>query len=389
MIWIWRYLFGFITIKISGKDSEKFITTASSNGINIWNLCWKDGFIYGNISTNNFLKLFHIRHSARCEVKIIKKYGLFIKTKRYKKRFGLFIGAIVFIFIIYFMSNFIWIININGNKIISTQSIKDNCQKLGITEGVSKNKINSKYDAQRLQLTQDEISWCSFNIEGCILNINITEVPKSDKETRETPCNIKASIDGKITKIDVASGDVKIKVGDVVSKGDLLVSGVIENASSTVFVHSSGDIIAETKREFSAQGNFIQTITKETEEILNRKTIEIMGLKIPLFFKNIKRANNYNVKSENLTLFGNKIPVKIATETYVFTKETTIKYTVDELEKILLKNIENQVKKFDFLSAEEISKETINTEKGILLKITYKCSENIAKSEQIILSKVN
>ena len=47
------------------------------------------------------------------------------------------------------------------------------------------------------QLTQDGISWCSFNVEGCVLNINLTETIKTDKETRENPCNIKAVVDGK------------------------------------------------------------------------------------------------------------------------------------------------------------------------------------------------
>lgn len=387
MIWIWRYIFGFLVIKISGENSEKFITLASANRINIWNLYWKSGSIYGNVSTCNFLKLFSIRHKVKCKITILKKYGLINKIKKYQKRLGLYIGAVIFVITLYFLTNFIWIININGNNVISVQSIKENCNKLGITEGVIKSKINSKYDAQRLQLTHNEISWCSFNIEGCVLNINLTESKKTDKETRENPCNIKAAIDGKITKIDVTNGEIKIKVGDIVSKGDLLVSGVTQNTYSTVFVHSSGEIIAETKREFSAQGDFVQKITQETNKVFNRKTIDFFGLKIPLYFGNIKKPNNYEIQIKDLKLFGNKIPIKIANEKYILTKVTTRNYTCEDLEGILLKKIENQVEKFDFLTVEEISKEIINTDKGMLLKITYKCTENIAKSEEILLAK--
>ena len=49
---------------------------------------------------------------------------------------------------------------------------------------------------------------------------------------------------------------------DVVSKGDLLVSGVIENKNSTQFIHSEGIVIAETKGiEFE-----IYELEKEKEE---------------------------------------------------------------------------------------------------------------------------
>ena len=389
MIWIWRYILGFLVVKISGENSEKFINLVAANGINIWNLYWKSGSIYGNVSINNFLKLFSIRHQAKCKISIIKRYGLTNKTKKYKKRLGLFLGAIIFVSTLYFLTNFIWVINVNGNTAITTQSIKANCSKLGIEEGVFKSKISSKYDAQRLQLTQNEVSWCSFNIEGCVLNINITESKRTDRETRKNPCNLKATIDGRITKIDVTNGEVKIKVGDVVSKGDLLVSGVTQNASSTVFVHSSGEIIAETKREFSAQGNFEQMQRLETNNEYNRKTIEFFGVKIPLYLGNIKKPSNYEFAVKNFKLFGNKIPIKIASEKYILTEEKTINYTSAELENILLKKIENQVEKFNFLTAEKVSEEVITTDKGILLKVTYNCTENIAKSEEILLSKVN
>ena len=59
MIRLWQYIFGFITIKISGENSEKFITKAAANGVNLWNLYWKNGCIYGNVSINNFTKLFN------------------------------------------------------------------------------------------------------------------------------------------------------------------------------------------------------------------------------------------------------------------------------------------------------------------------------------------
>lgn len=389
MIWIWRYLFGYLTIQIKGEFCEQFINLASANGITIWNLYWQNGAIIANVSIKNFLNIYKIRQKKKCKIKILNKHGLIFKTGKYNKRFGALLGGVLFFALLYFLTNFVWIININGNKAISKDEIIKASNKIGIYEGVSKSKINSKYDAQRLQLNNNKIAWCSFNLEGCVLNINITETKTTDKEERETPCNLKALIDGKITKIDVSSGSVSIKVGDTVSKGDLLVSGINQNSSSLVFVHSNGEIIAETKREFSAEGNYIQSITKQTGDVYKRRTIEFFGKKIPLYFNNITQNHVYKNKVKIFELFGNKIPIKTSTEYYFFTKEKEVKYDQATLENMLYKDIEKQVKKFDFISITEAKKETIKTEKGILLKITYICKENIAVPEEILFDNVN
>ena len=65
------------------------------------------------------------------------------------------------------------------------------------------------------------------------------------------------------------------------------------------------------------------------------------------------------------------------------------KYNKDELKEILLNEINTQVDDFGFISITECEREFVETEKGILLKITYKCEENVAVQENILLSKEN
>lgn len=389
MIFLWRYIIGYIIVEISGENCEQILNYAAANNINFWNLKYKKGTIYGNISPRNFLKLFTIRHGVKCKIKIIKKSGLCFQIKKYKKRFGFLIGVIVFAMILIFLSNYVWIINVEGNNIISTQEIINSCKKLGIYEGINKNKINNKYDAQRLLLIQDGIAWCSMNTEGSVLTVNLSETRISDEKEREDPSNIKAAIDGKIKKIDIASGNVVVKVGDTVSKGDILVSGIVENMSSTLFVHSDGEIIAETKRVFSAQGDFIQEVTSETGDNITHYSIDFFNIKIPLYLDKISQKYNYTCNIKNLTLFDKNIPIKIAREQYKLTQNTTIEYDKITLENILNDNIKKQLDDFKFISAIKIDEEIISNDKGILLNITYLCEENIGVQSKILLGKEN
>ncbi len=389
MLWLWRYIMGYLTVKIRGEYSEQLLNRAAANGIKIWNLIYKNGSIIGNISVNNFLKLRTVKRGVKCEVKIIKKHGYIFRPKKYKNRIGFVVGIAAFGVILFLLSNFVWIINVEGNHNLSTQEILASCKKIGIHEGISKRKINSKYDAQRLQLAQNGIAWCSLNVEGSVLTVNLSETAISDKEQRQTPSNLKASIEGKIKKIDITSGNVAVKVGDTVSKGDLLVSGIIENLSSTHFVHSEGIVIAETKRTFSAEGQYIQTVEQKTGDTVKRYTLEIFKLKIPLFLGNVKQKHYYKTKIKNFTLFNKRIPIKIACEQYDILQKPSATYNREELEQMLYTDIKNQIKKLEFISVEEGEKELITTDKGILLKITYNCVENIAVQDKILFDTKN
>ncbi len=386
---LWRFISGYLKIEISAENGEQILNKAATNKIHIWNLRCKNKKITGNISAKNFKKLRTVRHGTYAKIKIIEKCGLIFKTKKYNNRLGFVSGFILFVLSICFLSNYIWIINIEGNEKISNKDIIESCKKIGIKEGMYKGKINNKYDAQRLQLVQDGIAWCSLNVEGSILTVNLSEAEVSDKEERKEPSNIKAAFDGKIKKIDISSGNSVVKVGDVVSKGQLLVSGTNNNLSSTVFVHSEGEVIAETKRIFSAEGRFKQTLTKQSLKTTNRYTVSIFNLKIPIFLGNVNGEYKYIKSTENLKLFNKKIPIKILTEQYVFFEKATVEYNSTELENMLYDEIIKQVNDFNFINFKENNKEIIKTDEGILLKIEFICEENIAIQDKILLNTEN
>lgn len=389
MIWFWRFVFGYVTIKIYGENAEQILNRAAANGISIWNLRYKNRCIYGNISAENFKKLRIVKRGIKCKISIIKKSGCVFKIKKYNKRMGFVIGIAISFAILFFLSNFVWIINVEGNGNIPTSEIISSCRKIGIYEGMRKSKINNKYDSQRFQLSQEGIAWCSLNLEGSVLTVNISESAVSDKENRQIPSNLKSDFDGIIKKIDITAGNATVKVGDIVSKGDLLVSGVVENHSSTLFVHSEGIIIAETKRTFSSEHRFTETEEVKTGKSINRYTLEFFGVKIPLYLGNIKCRHTYSSTVENLTLFKKKIPIKIAREKYLILKEQTVTYENSTLEKMLYADIENQVKSYDFINATEVEKEFRYTDNGILLNVVYNCEENIAIQDKILLNTEN
>lgn len=322
-----------------GTYPEKVLNLAAKNGITIWSARYIKQKIRCKITVRDFLKLPNILRKSGIRVHIIEKTGFPFFIKKYDKRLGIFTGLIVFFLALYVMSLFVWIIEVEGNKTVSDSEIIAVCNELGIRQGVLKSGVKPKAQAQELLLKMDSLAWGSLNLEGCKLTVNVTEVAERE-EDNSVATNLKAAADGTITHIDVKSGNCLVKVGDVVAKGDILVSGIIEKENGTDFVHSSGVIEAETKTEIELKQNYKHRVTMPTGKVKQKRVLELFTLKIPLYLGGEK--GEYEAQNEvwQLKLFGQKLPIKIYTKRFIFTKTKTHNLTYENAVKLLEKRLE-------------------------------------------------
>ena len=54
MVWIWRFILGYLKIEVIGENVEQILNLAAANKINLWNLKYVKGKIYGNILIKNY-----------------------------------------------------------------------------------------------------------------------------------------------------------------------------------------------------------------------------------------------------------------------------------------------------------------------------------------------
>ena len=320
-------------------------------------------------------------------MKIVGKRGLPFYIARYNKRFGFFGGIIVFVLILKFLSSFIWTVEVEGCKTIDKTQILTACEKIGIYEGVRSSEIDTSNDAKRLTFISKKLAWASLNIEGSVLTVNVTEI--KDKSHNSVATNIKADIDGKITKIDVKSGNVLVRVGDTVSRGDLLVSGIVESLGGTAYVRSSGDIYATTTRTYTATEKFKQKKTVKTGKIIKHNTLSFFELKIPLYIGGVR--DKYEVTTDicRLKIFGAEMPIFLIKKRYAIVEEKCYEYTEKELKTFLEEQIISQIKK-DNITEYEISDSfsTVNNNE-ITYTVTVQTEENIASEENLLINTTN
>ncbi len=387
MLWLYRYIKGYLLIKISGANAYELINKSSFSKTPIFCCRYVKGEVLGYITVENFKFLRKNKRGVKCKIKILKKYGLPFIIARYKNRYGILLGLIIFFVFLQFMSGFIWNIDVVGNKKITDNEILTVCNQMGICEGTKKSKINTIYSAQQLLLENENLAWCSLNIENCNLTVNVTEIKKKNEEKKFS--NLIATDDGIVEKIDVTSGNVLVKVGQEVKEGDILVSGIIEKADETLFLASKGQIFVKQTKEFEYKEKYTQEKTVLKGKDINVKNINIFGIRIPISLKNTSKCKQINIEEKALKILGKKLPLSIVNTKYKLQEKENVDFSeIKLLEKIDIK-CQEDIKKLDAVSVVENNSSSISKEDFLLVNKTFTLVRDIAVTQEIIIESSN
>lgn len=381
-----RYILGYVKISINGEFPEKLLNIFLIKKVTVWEIKKYKNCIVLKLSINNFKKMRELRAKTQLRIKILEKHGIIFIIKKYVKRIGIPIGVSIFLLTIYMFSLFIWNIEVVGNNNVETKKILKTCEELGVKNGSLISSIDSLLLREKLILSCDGIAWCSFNIEGSRLTVNISEISKNNDEN--TPSNIVSQYDGIITEILVESGTPCVERGQVVQKGDILISGIVQEGNYNKFLRPRGVVKAEIIETVSVEGEFSGSKLQESGKVKRKNVIEIFSLKIPLYLGKIKQPYHDKLIIKNFRLFGEKIPILKYQKSFYILENINFNYSREELLEILNIELQNQLKekseKIEVLNrsiSEEPNKLTIsydvkyNQEIGFEEKINFNISK--------------
>lgn len=385
MLWLYRFLKGFLKIKVVGENSEQILNIAASNRIPLWKSKIIKNGIESEIYISDFKKLPYIVRKTGLKIHIIKKSGLPIWLAKNRKRTGFIIGGVYLLAFLQIMSGYIWEIDIVGNHKVTDEKIITALKKIGIESGIKASALSPKIDREKLLLELDELSWASLNIEGSRLTVNVSERNNVEKQDK-LPVNLKAGADGIVKKINVTVGNCIVKAGDTVKKGDILVSGIIEDENGTRFVKSAGSIIAEITDEYTVEKSFEETITQKNGKTKTKYVLEAFTLKVPLYLGSEKNEYISTRKTVTLKLFKKNLPIKIHKKTFDYTDKVPVKSNHKELENELKNILDEQIKKNGLSDYTIIQSELTPTSDGLSLKMLVRGTTDIGISEQMLIN---
>lgn len=383
-----RYILGYINFKACGGFADRFINLCTKQGISLWNVQNIGGEIYASTTLKGYLSIRSAAKKSGMRVRCIEKKGLLFFLKNHKARVGILIGIIVSALIIAVLSQFVWSVSVVGNMTLDDDYILSEFEKEGVRVGVLSSKIDNKSAVQNVMSKIEKLSWASVNMKGSVVVIEVrekTDAPKMYDASK--PTNVVASDDGVILSVDVLYGIEEVKPGSAVTKGDLLISGIVTHKDGTEnVIHADGYVKALVKKQQYFSPNDFSVFALNNEK--KRSLLFFFGVKIPLgpkcdgqFFT---EHNSFVQNGETM------MPLGIITQYSASYNEDEAELNEASKEKIALyKNAVFVKETLNYSDIKSSSVAKIELENGVQFSFSAECEQEIGNLVEIYVEKTD
>lgn len=192
-----------------------------------------------------------------------------------------------------------------------------------------------------------ELSWASFNTEGCTVQLELcTSVTKAEGAEHDGTGDIVASRAGLIHSITAQNGTVLVKVGSACAAGQVLVSGITQvgdpydpeyNPVRCFYTRARAEILAETQRTFTASCPLSTETVRETD-LGTQRALYILGVRVPLSLSGAPKGQTAYTRTP-FVLAGHTLPLWVET-VRVYEEETVpVTFTEEEAQRRALENL--------------------------------------------------
>jgi len=316
LIKIFKFVKGYVIIVLRGSFIERFINICTRRGIQVWDINKSSSSLATmRMSFRDFKKIRTVARKTHTQINIKKKSGLKMFLKKYKHRYALFMGIILFTLSCALFPRFIWRIDIEGCKNTRPSEITETLGKSGLHIGAYKPSLKTPQALRDIIMSQyDNITWAWVYINGSHATVKIEE--RSDIPViidKSTPGNIIALKDGVISSVSVKEGFAAAVKGQAVAKNDIIISGTVTLKDNRKrYVHSIGDVYANTYYKEVLDFETVQTVRVPTGNEKKIISLNIMSYKLNLSNGKIEFENyDSDIQDYTLTIFGKSFPVSV------------------------------------------------------------------------------
>lgn len=225
-------LFGFVEIQACGPALEKFVNQTVLSGIVMFDIRLKCGELRARLLAGDFKRLKRAARLTHTRVRIVCKGGLALLFGKLKKRQAIAWGAMAAAALLLFLGSKIWVVEVRGNQKVAVESVFEALEEVGLRPGVSRTLVNPREVESHLLQRLKQVSWVGVRLEGGRAVVEIVEKARLPEDPLG-PCHVVAAKPGMIEEIITFSGVPAVKQGELVTQGQVLISGEIVLNTST------------------------------------------------------------------------------------------------------------------------------------------------------------
>ena len=315
---------------------------------------------------------------------LVRRSGLPALLVRHRRRVGVLVGALVAAVVCYLASAVVWDVRIESEGGVDAVSLEETLRECGLSVGTLLPSLDTDEVESRLLTTSRDVAWVSVNIKGTVAYVQVRPLlrPEAVGSAGET-VNLVAAQDGVVESVRLMAGNVVVKPGDIVRKGQLLISGVRDiREDGYSLTEARGEVMARTTHTLTVEIPLTYEQKVYTDAPMIEKTLFFFGKTIKIT-KNagiIGKSCDIIKKMEDYTLFsGCVLPIAWQTVEIRPYEMTTATRTQEEAEALAYEQLMaclTLATAHATLLSRQVACEW--TDEVCRLVCTYTCVENIA-----------
>lgn len=378
---VWRWFPGWVRVETEGGYPERLLNGITARNIQVWRVQRRGEMTRFCCFARDYRRLRPLARRSCVRMRVAQKYGLPFRMHRYRRRRGLLVAVAVYGVLLLLLAPRIWVVDVVGCEDAAlTEQIRAVAAQYGVTVGAR---------ADQLQIKQLEIAgmdqlpslaWMTVNPSGSVARVEVAvRSPTPQVLDLTNPSNLVAVRDGLILSMRVPGGDKRVRVGEAVSAGTLLVSGRWETEQGERLSRSYGEVMAQTRRQLTVTVPL--TYWRETvQQTVLRPSLSFLRWKIPLYAETELPPDGVTYTREHFLTAGRlRLPLGITNEYRVLTRQEKTARTEGQAAAIAAARLAEQEQAlFSQVEYEEIERNGEINNGQYTLTVTYQCVENIA-----------
>ncbi|MBQ8935563.1 MAG: sporulation protein YqfD [Oscillospiraceae bacterium] len=306
---LFNRLRGSVTAEVEGPFLERWFNICAANRLGLWDVQLLEEGRKARVTFSRWRwkEAEELAATAMCTLSPAGEAGLPSFLRRFRFRYGMIAGAVLFVLLLTLFSRFIMVIEIEGNETVSDSAILAGLQNHGFGVGSYGPGVDVRDLSNEMLLDMEELSFLTVDITGIRARVIVREtepVPEIEDDTKYA--DISAAADGFVVDMNVIAGRPAVEEGQAVLKGDVLISSLLFNersdGSGEVFstqqVRAKGQIWAVTERTLAASTPLSALRTEEDGEMRRRWGLEFLGRRFN-FYGN---SSNYDRECAKISI---------------------------------------------------------------------------------------
>lgn len=305
-------LFGFYRISVPSRGID-LINRLNAEKILFWDIKKRDAEVLLSFSVFSYGKGIAIANEMGIRYRLDAMRGLPFIVSRQKSRVGLIAGAVIGSALIMLSTMFVWEIQVIGCENVSKNTVLTALRENGLHSGRMLLDICCKQVAVQTVCSVPELSSVAINTKGTYVYVKVLERRKSNGiyVPGEGTAHVVAGHDGHIEEIIALKGKAVVSKGDVVKKGDLLITGLYDGYTQTkIAVRADGLVLARAYLDYVCTVPLDMPFKEYSGKSTKKISYNMFGMQLNLFLDSGIPFDNFDLSVSNtqVYLLGLKLP---------------------------------------------------------------------------------